>query len=195
MTPAFGGQTGVYGTLGIPPAANVPGGRSGAIGWTDSSGNFWLFGGQGYDSGNSGLNNAGYLNDLWEFNPSTNEWTWMGGSSTLPCNDVCGQPGAYGTLGNASAANIPGGREKRSVGPIAAATSGSSAGWVLPRRVPTTFSMTYGSSIPPPTNGPGWAETLRSIPAEANSTAVGPEYTVRRALPPQGTILEVGRWR
>ena len=112
ITPGFGGRPGVYGTLGIPAEANVPGGREGAIGWSDSSGNFWLFGGQGYDSGNSGPNNAGYLNDLWEFSPTLNEWTWMGGSSTLPCNDVCGQPGAYGTLGDPSAANIPGGREK-----------------------------------------------------------------------------------
>jgi Galactose oxidase, central domain len=112
ITPGFGGRPGVYGTLGIPAEANVPGGREGAIGWSDSSGNFWLFGGQGYDSGNSDPNNAGYLNDIWEFSPTTIEWTWMGGSSTLPCNDVCGRPGVYGTLGNPSAANIPGGREK-----------------------------------------------------------------------------------
>ena len=24
----------------------------------------------------------GYLNDLWAFNPSKNEWTWIGGSNT-----------------------------------------------------------------------------------------------------------------
>ena len=41
------------------------------------------------------------------------EWTWMGGSSTLPScpsNDICGQPGVYGTLGTPAAGNIPGGR-------------------------------------------------------------------------------------
>jgi N-acetylneuraminic acid mutarotase/ribosomal protein S11 len=114
-----GGQPGVYGTLSVSAAGNVPGGRYGAVSWTDLSGNLWLFGGYGFDA--SG--NQGYLNDLWEFNPSTKEWAWMGGSSALDenaCNQTvweafnsstCGQPGAYGTLGSPSAANIPGGRE------------------------------------------------------------------------------------
>ncbi len=53
---------------------------------------------------------VGYLNDLWEFNPSTNEWTWMGGSSTVGSNG--GQSGVYGTLGTPAAGNIPGGREQ-----------------------------------------------------------------------------------
>jgi len=26
--------------------------------------------------------NTGVLNDLWEFNPATNEWTWIGGNKT-----------------------------------------------------------------------------------------------------------------
>jgi hypothetical protein len=93
-------QPGIYGTLGTPVAGNTPGARSGASNWTDSSGNLWLFGGEGVD----GDNEWGYLNDLWEFRPSTNEWTWMGGSSTA------NQPGVYGTLGTPSAGNIPGGR-------------------------------------------------------------------------------------
>ena len=44
------GQPGVYGTLGVPAAGNVPGGRQRASSWTDSSGNLWLFGGDGFDS-------------------------------------------------------------------------------------------------------------------------------------------------
>ena len=43
-----------------------------------------------------------YFNDLWKFDGS--EWTWMGGS------DSPNQTGVYGTLGQASAANIPGAR-------------------------------------------------------------------------------------
>ena len=43
-------QVGVYGTKGVPDAANVPGARSDSISWTDSTGNLWLFGGDGYDS-------------------------------------------------------------------------------------------------------------------------------------------------
>jgi N-acetylneuraminic acid mutarotase len=102
-------QAGVYGTLGTPSAANIPGSRWYASQWTDKLGNFWLFGGDGYDS--LGQENA--LNDLWEYSPQTNEWTWMGGNSTLPCTSFgqCGEyAGLYGTLGTHAAGNAPGSR-------------------------------------------------------------------------------------
>ncbi|MFZ1084338.1 MAG: kelch repeat-containing protein [Terracidiphilus sp.] len=102
---SFGGQAGVYGTLGISAAANIPGSRDAAVSWTDSSGNFWFFGGYGFDANGT----RGSLNDLWKFNSSTNQWTWMGGSSTVP-TVYKGQPGVYGTLGTPAAGNIPGGR-------------------------------------------------------------------------------------
>lgn len=98
-------QPGVYGKMGIAAAANNPGPRLDAVSWTDSKGNLWLFGGNGPDS----TGNYGFLNDLWEFNPSTRQWTWVGGSSTLPCGG-CGQPGVYGEKGTPAASNIPGGR-------------------------------------------------------------------------------------
>jgi N-acetylneuraminic acid mutarotase len=102
---------GSYGTLGIPAAGNVPGSRSGALSWTDKSGNFWLFGGSGYDS----AGDEGILNDLWEFSPLSGMWTWMGGSSTVPqsCANTnqCGQTGVYGTLGTPAAGNMPGARD------------------------------------------------------------------------------------
>jgi N-acetylneuraminic acid mutarotase len=94
-------QPGVYGTLGVPGASNVPGGRTGAATWVDGSGNHWIFGGIGCATGGT----IGYLNDLWELSASSGEWTWMGGSYVL------GQPGNYGTLGVPAAGNIPGGRE------------------------------------------------------------------------------------
>ncbi|MGA3083123.1 MAG: kelch repeat-containing protein, partial [Terracidiphilus sp.] len=99
---------GVYGTLGTPAAGNIPGGRYEATSWTDRSGNLWLFGGQGSDANG----NIGYLNDLWKFNPATNQWAWMDGSSTLLVitNGVFGQPGVYGTLATPAAENTPGGR-------------------------------------------------------------------------------------
>jgi N-acetylneuraminic acid mutarotase len=110
-----GGQSGVYGTLGAPASGNILGGRYGNSNWTDTSGNFWLSGGQGYDSNG----NEGYLNDLWEFNPIANEWVWMGGSSTMSCGLIgitaygsgCGEPGVYGKLGVPATGNIPGGRQ------------------------------------------------------------------------------------
>jgi hypothetical protein len=59
-------QLGSYGTLGTPAAGNIPGGRFGAVSWTDASGNMWLLGGVGADSVNTG---HGYLNDLWVYQP------------------------------------------------------------------------------------------------------------------------------
>jgi N-acetylneuraminic acid mutarotase len=108
---ANGVLPGVYGTLGTRSATNVPGSRETASGWIDSSGNLWLFGGDGFDA----IGQQGQLNDLWEFNTSSSQWAWMGGSSTVGCGTTkfgtqCGQPGVYGTLGTPAAGNVPGGR-------------------------------------------------------------------------------------
>jgi hypothetical protein len=99
-TGTFVGPTGVYGTIGTASAANVPGGRWQSVSWTDSSGNFWLFGGTGYDS----TGTEGVLNDLWEFNTTTKQWTWVNGSSTVNAK------GNYGTQGTSAASNAPGSR-------------------------------------------------------------------------------------
>lgn len=101
---------GVYGTLGSGSAANVPGAREDAVSWTDSSGNFWLFGGFGYDSTGGPAASEYDLNDLWEFSPSTKEWTWISGTSTVAPGGATCVPGVYGTEGTSAAANVPGGR-------------------------------------------------------------------------------------
>jgi hypothetical protein len=112
---------GSYGTQGTAGGSNVPGSRNLFVTWTDTSGNLWLFGGSGADANS----NAGWLNDLWKFNPGTpnsvtstnGEWTWVGGSSTIPtctlgtAGGACGAPGVYGTEGTAASGNIPGARE------------------------------------------------------------------------------------
>jgi uncharacterized repeat protein (TIGR03803 family) len=92
---------GTYGTLGTPASGNTPGARVGSSSWTDSSGNLWLFGGNGCDSNDE----FGSLNDIWEFNPATSQWAWMGGSSTMDPS------GVYGTEGTPAAGNAPGGRD------------------------------------------------------------------------------------
>jgi hypothetical protein len=94
------GASGTYGTLGVTDLANLPGSRKGAVSWTDSTGNFWLFGGIGFDS--AGV--AGELNDLWVYNPTTGAWTWESGSNLV------GQVGTYGTLGTGDPSNVPGAR-------------------------------------------------------------------------------------
>lgn len=93
------GQYGIYGTLGTPAPGNVPGARSGAASWTDGSGKRWLFGGVG-----NAATSAGYLNDLWKYDPETGWWTWMGGANQPY------QEGTYGTLGTPAAGNVPGAR-------------------------------------------------------------------------------------
>jgi N-acetylneuraminic acid mutarotase len=94
----LGGQRGTYGALGVPAMANIPGARFETVSWTDASGDFWLFGGNGFDS----ADNEGALNDLWKY--SAGEWTWMGGS------DSANQQGIYGSPGVPSANNIPSAR-------------------------------------------------------------------------------------
>jgi N-acetylneuraminic acid mutarotase len=101
----FCGEPGWYGTLGVPAAGNIPGGREWATSWTDHNGHFWLFGGWGFDASGT----LGFLNDLWEFDPATNQWTWIAGSNTTPCL-YCGRAGVYGMLGTSAAANMPGSR-------------------------------------------------------------------------------------
>ncbi|HTV81350.1 MAG TPA: hypothetical protein VME18_01775 [Acidobacteriaceae bacterium] len=103
------GTQGVYGTLGVPESTNSPGARDAAMSWVDAAGNVWLFGGYGADS----IGNDGYLNDLWKYTPGSNgaagAWAWMSGSN-IAANYGTAQPGVYGSLGTASAANVPGGR-------------------------------------------------------------------------------------
>jgi hypothetical protein len=97
-----GGQKGTYGTQGMTSASNVPGARDTALGWTDSSGNFWLFGGFGLDS--VGTAGGGSLNDLWKYDINSGEWTWMTGSN------LANQNGTYGTQATTAPGNVPGAR-------------------------------------------------------------------------------------
>jgi N-acetylneuraminic acid mutarotase len=101
---ATANASGVYGTLGTPSASNVPGARYWTNSWTDSSGDFWLFGGVGYDSTGA----TGYLNDLWRYSPSTKAWTWVSGG------DGDNASGVYGTRSTPSAGNVPGARQAAS---------------------------------------------------------------------------------
>ena len=93
-------QRGAFGTFGQFHSGNIPGARAGAVSWIDGSGNFWLFGGSGYD----GVGTNGYLSDLWEFNPSSMQWAWMSGSHYANGYGTCG------TMGTPSVYNHPGAR-------------------------------------------------------------------------------------
>jgi len=109
-------QPGIYGTGGKASSSNVPGARYPAVGWTDASGNLWLFGGWGYDIDG----NQGFLNDLWKY--SGGQWTWVNGSNLVNAN------GTYGTKGTVPRATLPELASELSGGPMRPEISASLAG-------------------------------------------------------------------
>lgn len=95
-----GNAPGVYGTQGVAAPTNNPGARVNPMTWIDSAGALWLFGGSGLDSTGTQSN----LNDLWKYDPSSGEWTWVNGPTTG------NTAGIYGTRGQAAPGNLPGAR-------------------------------------------------------------------------------------
>ena len=84
------------GLVGVTNSTNYPEGKYQAGNWIDLNGNFWVFG--GWD------NTSSYKNDLWKYNSTTNQWTWVKGPLTSS------SPGIYGTMGVPGPNNIPGAR-------------------------------------------------------------------------------------
>ncbi len=93
---------GVYGVKGEPDPTNFPGRRQDAVSWTGADETLWLLGGYGYDK----WGNFGSLNDLWQYNLSSNNWRWVSGNETRDMD------GMYGTRGTPDLANYPGSRWK-----------------------------------------------------------------------------------
>lgn len=85
-----------FGTKGVAAPGNNPGARNTAATWTDSSGNLWLFGGW--------VSFSGRRDDVWQYNVTTNQWTWIAGSNVAVANPTYGPQGVYG------ASYTPGGR-------------------------------------------------------------------------------------
>jgi hypothetical protein len=61
-----------------------------------------LFGGDGQPE--DYFTESAPLNDLWNYSPSTNTWSWLSGS------DAAAPPAVFGTQGVASSTNVPSGR-------------------------------------------------------------------------------------
>jgi hypothetical protein len=138
-------QDGVYGTLGTFAAGNVPGSREHGVTWTDKKGHLWLLG--GYDTPLNEL-----LDDIWEFNPLTSEWAWMGG--VPPINRQCTAKCTW--LLRRTLLEV-GGRQP--VGPTRMAISGSSGA----AQRTAALRMTSGSSARLPGCGLGWAAVAPRI--------------------------------
>jgi len=113
-SPVTANPNGAYpAAAGTGGAGFFPGGRQTAVLWVDSTGNIWVFGGFGLDSkGTSGGTGqiGSILNDLWEFNQGTGQWTWVSGSNLADQNGVYGLQGISNATTNASATNMPGSR-------------------------------------------------------------------------------------
>ena len=112
-------QPAVLGTLGMPAAGNTPGGGSGSAAWTDHNGNFWLFGAGYTDS--LGQEQGFDANTLWVFNPTINQWAWMGGDyQESNCSYIIlvpflsimcdGSQGVFGVPGTPALGNTPAAR-------------------------------------------------------------------------------------
>ena len=89
----------VHGTLGVAAPTNNPGARAECkSGWVDDNNNLWMFGGQDGVTMAQGVN---VRNDMWKYDITTNEWTWMKGANTINNN------GTFGTKGVEAANNNP----------------------------------------------------------------------------------------
>ena len=94
-------QPGIYGTLRVEDPANTPGSRCAYTHWKDNNGNFWFYGGEDFT--------ANCYNDMWRFNPSTNNWTWMNG------DNVQGTSATFGNKCATDSLNDPGTRYENRV--------------------------------------------------------------------------------
>ena len=63
---------GNYGTKGVEDSNNIPPARWSYSRWKGSDGCFYLFGGGTPD-----------YNDVWKYNPITNNWTWVSGTNQM----------------------------------------------------------------------------------------------------------------
>jgi hypothetical protein len=162
---ALGNSPGVYGTLGTPAPSNQPGIREAGVSWTDKTGNLWLSGGFGLDANGT----AGYLNDLWVYQPSSTSPFAPG--FTVGGTAVSVAPGA--TTGNTSTITVtPTGGFTGSVTLAAALSSSPSSA-----AVPPTFSFNSTSPLSITGNAAG-AVTLTVV-----TTASSPPCTSINQIP------------
>ncbi len=169
------GDSGDYGTLQQPSAANRPGTRTPAAAWTDEQGKFWMFGGYGYSAKAAGepAVTPAYLNDLWKYDPVTGLWTWMSGSKTD------NQVDSYGAPNLLDPGNMPGARSDVAAwqdGPTLLLYGGNASGgessllnavWSYDT-ISNTWRWTSNSSQPIPFASYG----TKGVPSESNFPGV-----------------------
>jgi gliding motility-associated-like protein len=69
------GTSANYGVKNVEASTNQPSARYSYTKWKDLEGNFYIFAGLSIGS------TFGNLNDVWKYNPTTNNWTWVAGTN------------------------------------------------------------------------------------------------------------------
>ena len=121
------------------------------------------------------------------------EWTWMGGSNLIVgISGPVGEPGNYGTLETASAANIPGGSAGAS-----SWTGGSGNFWLFGGMDGMTLVIgdletPDGSSIHPQTSGRGWAEPTMWVRSQSPESMERSKRLLPETSPEAATTFRVG---
>jgi hypothetical protein len=134
-------QKGIYGTQGVAAATNMPGGRQEAAAWADLSGNLWLFGGEGLDA--NGTAN-GILNDLWMYNISSGQWTFVAGlNAANQTGNYPAQPvvGSVATTTAAGTCGLAVGNPAESCAPISLTGAYPGSRWGASAWVDTNGSL------------------------------------------------------
>jgi len=89
-------SSGRHGIMGVSSPNNTPpSSTETACAWTQGD-NLWFYSGM--------TQSAPYIGDMWRYNISSDEWTWMAGDTTFNAMPV------YGTLGVSAPSNFPGAR-------------------------------------------------------------------------------------
>jgi hypothetical protein len=91
-------SNGSYGIIGVAHPSNEPPCRFETIGtWVADDGGLWMYGGE---------RNPFYsYSDMWRYDPTTDQWTWMHGTAGAPGGAV-----NFGTLNVPAPSNTPGKR-------------------------------------------------------------------------------------
>jgi hypothetical protein len=156
-----GGEPGIYGTLQTPAVGNIPSSRGGAVSFTDTSGNLWLFAGVGQGSSLLSDVETNPLNDVWEYRPST---------TTLPATptpDFSVSPGTYDSGGPVI---------------IFDAMTNAVIHYTTDGTTPTTSSTLY--SGPVTLSSSGTIQAIATAPGYVNSAIATAAYVI---TPPAAT--------
>lgn len=92
----------VHGIFNTTGSANLLGNRVAPANWIDTAGNLYVFGGAFANESDPADT---LYNDLWKYNATEHQWSWIGGSN------AANQPSHYDTVGVPAITNAPGARK------------------------------------------------------------------------------------